>query len=440
MMKRASSEARVLVVGSGAREHALAYKLSLSPDVAEVIVAPGNAGMPYTRWDCDLSGVLGLKALARRARDENVSLAVIGPDALLAMGAVDCFREASVPCFGPDKKAAEIESSKAFAKEVMLQAKIQTPRAHVFTEEKEAIEFFKHAEFDLFSKWVVKADGLALGKGVILPEGREEACDAVRTLFPISKKLVIEERIQGEELSVIALCDGENAVLFDAVRDYKRIFDGAKGPNTGGMGAVTPVPGYDRAFLERVQNEVFLPALREMKRVGRSFRGALFAGLMIDQDQIRVLEFNARFGDPETQVIVHRMKGDLFPFIDRIAREESIASLMIDPVRVASVDEAVVAVVAAARGYPASAEKGARLHFEGLDAGEVFFAGVERESLANGGQALKVSGGRVASILGMGRKVSDARSEAYEKIEHFGFEGMQYRRDIGAEMVAGVKR
>lgn len=435
----ASRRAKVLVVGSGAREHALAFKLSLSDDVAEVIVAPGNAGMPFTRWDESVGDVESLQRLARRAAAEKVNLAVIGPDALLAMGAVDCFRAFDVPCFGPDEKAAEIESSKAFAKEIMLQAGIPTARAHVFESEREAIAFLDNASISRDEGWVVKADGLALGKGVVLPETVDEARAAVRALFPISRKLVVEERLKGEEVSVIALCDGERAALFEPVRDYKRVFDGGKGPNTGGMGAVTPVPGYDREFLARVHRDVFLPALSEMKRRGRPFRGALFAGLMVDGDRIRVLEFNARFGDPETQVIVHRMKADLFTYLDRIARGESIASLTGENFVMESCSCAVVAVVAAAKGYPERVEKGARLPKTDWEPGTVFFAGVE--SAATGEpSALQVSGGRVASLMGQGDDIAHARNEAYRRVEKLRFDGMHFRSDIAAEMLPGGAR
>lgn len=434
---RAQQHAKVLVVGSGAREHALAYKLSLSNQVSQVIVAPGNAGMPFCRWDESVNSIEALRALARRAASEKIDLAVIGPDALLEMGAVDCFREVDIPCFGPDRKASEIESSKAFAKEVMLRANIPTARAHVFTVESEALSFFDHAEMSEKNGWVVKADGLALGKGVVLPETRDEARAAVRALFPISKKIIIEEKLRGEELSVIALCDGEHAALFEPVRDYKRALEGDKGPNTGGMGCVSPVVGYDRRFLERIHREVFLPALAEMSRLGRPFRGALFAGLMVDGEHIRVLEFNARFGDPETQVIVHRMKGDLFSYLDRIARGQSITELMGSDVVVGADPRFAIGVVAAARGYPEKPEKGARLASVEFGAGDVFFAGVESiENPLN----LQVSGGRVATAIGRGETVAQARDEAYQRIEKLRFEGMHFRSDIGAEMLGGATR
>ncbi|MCC7440835.1 MAG: phosphoribosylamine--glycine ligase, partial [Bdellovibrionales bacterium] len=313
----------VLVVGGGGREHALAWKLAQSPSVSRLILAPGNDGMRtrggrvmVERWEFDAArGRPEFEALAAHARAEKVDLAVIGPDNPLADGLVDVLAEHGVAAFGPRADAARIESSKAFAKQVMKSAGVPTARFVAVRDLEEARKFLRSAPWPPVSKgWVVKADGLALGKGVRVCEELKEAEAACEELLPVSGSLVIEERLEGVELSWMAFCDGERAALLEPARDYKRLKDGHAGPNTGGMGAYSPVAeAADEGLRERVRREVFEPVLKEMRALGTPFQGVLFAGLMMNPStrQFWVLEFNARFGDPETQVLLPRLEGDL---------------------------------------------------------------------------------------------------------------------------------
>jgi len=440
-MKLSSDRKVALVIGSGGREHALAWKLASSPRVARVIVAPGNDGMPseWERWPVDLSkGGPSFEDLARRAREAQVSLTVIGPDDPLAAGIADVFSAAGLTVFGPSASAARIEASKAFAKDVMNEAKVPTARYEVFKSAAEARRFLK-AEWKP-PGWVIKADGLALGKGVRVCGELAEALLATDELIGVSGRILVEERLSGAESSWMAFCDGIHASLFAPARDHKRLLDRDIGPNTGGMGAYSPLADLSDDFAERVRTEVFLPTLREMKRRGAEFRGMLYAGLMIERTEspnrrFHVLEFNARFGDPEAQVLLARMTGDLYDWCERSAQGDLIAM----PERVPMKPDAALIIVGAADGYPDNPKAGARL--TGLDralqnsqterAGSVavpayFTAGVRREE-----SGLTVSGGRVFGAMGIGPQLVDARAMAYERLEAARFEGMKSRTDIG---------
>lgn len=426
----------VLIIGSGGREHALAWKLSLSPRVGRVIVAPGNDGMfgpwfkrekVWERWPAQLgAGKPEFEKLARRALDEKVDLAVIGPDNPLADGIVDVFESRGLLTFGPRADAARIEASKAFAKEVMHAAGVPTARSFIAKDRQEALRFLRDADWN---GWVVKADGLAFGKGVHVCGSLPEAIRAVEELP--HGPLVIEERLSGEEISWMAFCDGESCALLEPARDHKRLLDGDQGPNTGGMGAYSPVAGVPPSWGERVREKVFLPTLREMKRRGTPFRGLLYAGLMVDfgRDALWVLEFNARFGDPETQVLLPRMDDDLYDWCEAVARGDLSGRPALVPFR----KEAAVCVVAAARGYPDAPEKGAKISGTFVQSAPVnelappfFFAGVvEKEN------ALFAAGGRVLAAVGTGRNFFEARQAAYDRLHHMSFSGMQFRRDIG---------
>jgi phosphoribosylamine--glycine ligase len=418
----------VLVVGSGGREHALAWKLSLSPRVGRVIVVPGNDGMPETfeRWKIPLRAD-EYPGLAARALKEKVDLAVIGPDNALAEGIADAFRECGVPCFGPSKRAARIEASKAFAKEIMRSGGIPTAHFFVAGSHREAETILESLPWTPETGWVVKADGLALGKGVRVCSRLNEALEAARELIQISGQLVIEERLSGEELSWMAFCDGERCSLLEPARDYKRVSDGDRGPNTGGMGAFSPVPGVPAAFARRVREEVFLPALRELKRRGSAFTGLLYAGLMADfsAGKFWVIEFNARFGDPEAQVLLPRMDADLYDWCQASAQGR-LASM---PESVPFSPASAVAVIGAAAGYPGTPERGKPL--AGMPQSEpkgdppYFCAGVERKD-----GNLVSSGGRVFAAMGYGKDLEQARKQAYERMGHVKFQGMHFRKDI----------
>jgi phosphoribosylamine--glycine ligase len=419
---------RVLVIGAGAREHALAWACAKSPEVSEVCTHGLNAAAlwslkntpglaPITEWE-----VTAWPELAERARRERVTLAVVGPDQALFEGAADALRAVGVPTFGPGREGARIEWSKAFAKELMEAAGVPTARARVFTS-------LGALEASLpQGACVLKADGLALGKGVEVCADRAQALSGARRLFGISKTVILEEFLTGEELSWLALTDGEALRLLEPARDHKRLKNGDQGPNTGGMGAYAPVTRF-AAWRDRVRREVFEPILREFKRRKIDYRGVLYAGLMVDpaRESLHVLEFNARFGDPECEVLLPRIDTDLVPWL-RACAEARLAQMPEEiPVR----KGAGVYVVAAAPGYPESPEKGApiALPTQWVDARglpQAFFAGI---SGAPG--SWKVSGGRVLGCYGEGATLAQARTEAYERMRAWArFEGAQIREDI----------
>ena len=433
----------VLVVGSGGREHALGWKLSTSPQVSRIILAPGNAGMPeeWEQWPFS-AHPSEFSGLARRALSEGVDLAVIGPDNPLAEGIVDVFQDAGVLAFGPSREAAKIESSKAFAKEVMSAAGVPTARYQVVSTLEEAKTFLKNTSWapaQGVGGWVIKADGLAFGKGVRVCLTLTEALQAAEVLISVSGgcgpgKLVIEERLLGEELSWMAFCDGKRCALLEPARDYKTLQDGGRGPNTGGMGAFSPVQGVPAGFEERIHKEVFIPTLQEMENRGAPFRGLLYAGLMVDWEKNKywVLEFNSRFGDPETQVLMPRMKDDLLDWCLACAKGD----LGERSSSVSFFKNAAVVVVGAAPGYPDRPEKGAPLEILTQTAvpcaaavPPYFFSGVDKNK---GG--LTTAGGRVLGATGVGENFELARAQAYERLSQVNFPGMQFRSDIAKGM------
>jgi phosphoribosylamine--glycine ligase len=347
-------------------------------------------------------------------------LVIVGPDNPLADGIVDVFQRYGIRIFGPSSSAAQIEASKSFAKHVMRAAGVPTAEYWTALSEEEARSIILSVPSQ--QGLVIKADGLALGKGVVVCNSQSEALAAARDLIKISGKLVIEEKLNGEELSWMAFCDGERCALLEPARDYKRLLDRDQGPNTGGMGAISPVPGVPDSWSQRVKESVFLPTLRELKRRGCEFRGILFAGLMVDlvSDRFWVLEFNARFGDPETQVLMARLEGDLFPWCDAAARGDLSSLPSVIPFR----KESAVYVVAGAKGYPERPESGQPIHFS--SSSQIFFAGVR-----SNGSNLVTAGGRVLGALGMGEDLEKARETAYHQLNQVKFEGMQFRSDIG---------
>jgi len=429
---------RVLVIGGGAREHAIAWKILQSDEVGTLILAPGNdgaylqlkaqaewMGKTVERWKVDLSGE-GFDRLCVRAKEAGVDLTVVGPDDPLAHGICDVFRRSELLILGPSQAAARLESSKSFAKEVMSSAGIPTAKYQSFTDFDEAKAFLEKADWSR-GGWVVKADGLALGKGVEVCSECSAALSALERLFPLSQQVVIEEMLFGKEVSWFALCDGNEASFFEPARDYKRVFDLDEGPNTGGMGAFSPVSEV-LALEHSVRSEVVVPLLKEMKRRGTPFSGLLYCGLIVSEnlEDFWVLEFNARFGDPETQILLPRMDGDLFFWLTKTAKGELVDL----PRTIPSAKGAGVYVVAASEGYPDHPKVGQKIEGSLLNHSEdgvphLFCAGVR-----SAGDHFETSGGRVLGGVGLGQTILQARSKAYEIIETVQFEGMHFRKDI----------
>jgi phosphoribosylamine---glycine ligase len=416
---------RVLVVGSGGREHALTWKISQSPLVKALYAAPGNPGMARLATLVPIKAD-DVEALAAFAGRERIDLVVVGPEAPLVAGLVDRLGAAGILAFGPTAAAARIEGSKAFAKEIMVAAGIPTAEYATFTEPGPALSWAQARGGQV----VVKADGLAAGKGVVVCTTPAEAETAIREILlerihgAAGSTLLLEEKLTGPEASCIALTDGERVRMLPPAQDHKRIFDGDRGPNTGGMGAFCPTPKVTPALLAEVERTVLLPAVRELARRGAPFRGALYAGLMLTPKGPRVLEFNARLGDPETQPILMRLRGDLVPALVAAARGDlSAVHLDVDP-RVA------VGVVLAAEGYPGTVTRGDPI--SGLDATlppgqQVFQAGTALDAAGR----VVVAGGRVLTACGLGQSHPEAMQQAYAAVAGVHFRGMQYRKDIG---------
>jgi phosphoribosylamine--glycine ligase len=416
---------RILVVGSGGREHALAWKISQSPLVRAVFCAPGNPGMARVAQLVPVRAD-DVEGLVREARALHVDLVVVGPEVPLVLGLADQLDREGILVFGPSAAAAEIEGSKAFAKEVMLAAGIPTAAHGTFTDLEGAVAFARARG----GRVVVKADGLAAGKGVVVADDAEHAESALRDMLvgrvygSAGSRVVVEERLEGPEASVIALADGERVRLLPAAQDHKRVGDGDRGPNTGGMGAFSPTSKVTREISREVEERVLLPALRELARRGRPFRGALYAGLMLTPKGLRVLEFNARLGDPETQPLMMRLAGDLVPALLGAARGDlSKIDLALDP-------RAAVGIVLAAEGYPAKPVAGDAVEdadgpFE--EGVQVFHAGT---ALAPDGRIV-TAGGRVLTVCALGADLAAARDRAYTALGRIRLRGGHYRRDIG---------
>lgn len=424
-------ELKVLVVGGGGREHAFAWALMRSPRVKEVLVAEGNAGSANEAKCRNIPvSPLDVAGLVACARAENVDLTVVGPEAPLSQGIVDAFRAKGLRIFGPTRGAAQLESSKAFTKDFLGRHRIPTAAYEVFDEVAPALAYLESRGAPI----VVKADGLAAGKGVIVAATLDEARAAVRDMLSgnalgaAGSRVVIEEFLGGEEASFMVVANGAQYVPLATSQDHKRIFDGDKGPNTGGMGAYSPAPVITPEIHARVCREVIEPTLAGMIAEGNPFSGFLYAGLMIDpQGGIKVLEFNTRMGDPETQPILFRLESD---FLDLL---EAAVESRLDQVRVRWSEQPALGVVMAAQGYPGAVRKGDVI--TGLDAdmggAKVFHAGTAEE---NG--CVVTSGGRVLCVVGSGADVAAAQRSAYAAVSRIRWDGMQFRRDIGYRAIA----
>jgi phosphoribosylamine--glycine ligase len=414
---------KVLVIGSGAREHALAWKLSQSPDVAALFCLPGNAGTAQLAENLPGS-VDDLAAIVRVAQERAIDLVVVGPEDPLVRGLADLLRDAGILTFGPDKVAAQLEGSKAFSKELMQEASVPTAAFRVFDDADQAEAYVRAAKRPL----VVKADGLAAGKGVVVAKDTDEAVEAIRVImreraFGLAGDLVvIEETLRGQEVSYHVVCDGSRCVALAPAQDHKRVGDGDTGPNTGGMGAYSPPPVVTPEVEHKILTRVVQPTLEAMSKRGTPFRGVLFVGLMIDQGEPYVLEYNVRFGDPETEVLMARWDGDVLPLLLGSARGD------LSGVSTRWAHPSALCVVMASGGYPGSFEKGRAI--TGLDqAGEgavVFHAGTARK-----GDQVVSAGGRVLAVTAVGSDIDEAAARAYAAVERIEFEGAHYRRDIG---------
>ncbi len=400
---------RVLLVGGGGREHAMGWKLAQSTRIDELISLPGNPGLAELGPVVEGIAVTDVGAIAAMARVQGVDLVVVGPEAPLAAGVVDAVSRLGIPVFGPTRAAAKLESSKAFAKEVMRRAGVATAASESFTDPQVAAHYL--AESD--GPYVVKADGLAGGKGVLVTDSRAEAVAWVDRWLP-SGPVVVEDFLDGPEVSVFAVCTDHGVALLEPARDYKRLMDGDQGPNTGGMGAYSPVdlpPG----VVDDVIPRVIQPTLAQMAEEGSPFQGFLYAGLVLTVDGPKVLEFNVRLGDPETQAVLPRLETDIIEVLEGAAPTWS--------------EEATVNVVLAASGYPESPVGGDSI--KGLDSVPedvlVFHSGTKRD-----GKRLLVDGGRVLNLVGTGTTVEQARNRAYEATSAVSWPGMQYRSDIGS--------
>lgn len=414
----------ILVIGSGGREHALAWKLQQSPKVKKIFIAPGNAGTAAIGENIPLD-ISDHQAVVNFVKQNQIGLVVIGPDDVLASGMVNSLQAADIKVFGPTKEAAEIEWSKSFSKALLERLGIPTAKSQTFTDIESARASIQAHEYPL----VVKASGLARGKGVVIAQTREEAAQALedmmlqKTFGEAGETVIIEEFLQGEEISIHAFCDGERAIMFPTAQDHKRIFDNDQGSNTGGMGTVTPVPNVSCETLDEIEQTVVRPILTELKEMERPLRGVLYPGMMLTRDGPKVLEFNARFGDPEAQSYMRILKTDLVDIL--------LACIdgTLDTVAVEWENKSACCIVLASKGYPGAYPKG--LPIIGIAEAEqtqdviVFHAGTK-----SAGNDVVTNGGRVLGVTAVGNNLDQARQKAYQAVGRIQFEGKQFRTDI----------
>ena len=422
---------KVLVIGSGGREHALVWKIAQSPKVDKIYCAPGNAGTAELAENVAINSD-DITALKDFALKNKIDLTVVGPEAPLVAGIVDLFETEGLKIFGPRQAAARIEGSKVFCKQIMTRYDIPTAQSGIFNQSSEAIAYIN----EMGAPIVVKADGLAAGKGVIVAQTKEEATSAVKLIMEQKEfgragdNVVIEECLVGEEASIIAFTDGKSIVPLASSQDHKRIFDGDRGPNTGGMGAYSPAPVVTDRLMEQIDVEILKPFVAGLRQEGIVYKGVLYAGIMVTKKGPLVLEWNARFGDPETQPILMRMKSDIVPIFEAIIEDK------LDDRFIEWDERAAVCVVLAAGGYPGKYEKG--LSIEGLDKTDqlddvmVFHAGTKAESGKPKAESrIVTAGGRVLGVTALGDSIKFAVDKAYRAVNMIRFKGMQYRKDIG---------
>ncbi len=414
---------KVLVIGGGGREHALVWKIKQSPKVDKIYCAPGNAGIAKDA-ECVSISAEDVDGLLQFALKESIDLTMVGPEAPLTLGLVDRFREAGLKVFGPSQKAAELEGSKVLAKEVMVKYNVPTAKYGKFTDSISAVNYIK----EIGAPCVVKADGLAAGKGVVVAMDVETAVDAVKMMMEdkafgqAGDTVVVEEYLEGEEVSILAFTDGETVIPMVTSQDHKRIFDNDEGPNTGGMGAYSPAPVFKEHYHQQVLDSILIPTVRGMAQEGRQYEGILYAGLMMTNAGPKVLEFNVRFGDPETQAVLARLDTDLVEIM------EAVVDKRLAKMEIKWKSEPAICVVLAAGGYPGSYNKGDVISGLELAAEDaiVYHAG----TAVKDGQVV-TNGGRVLGVTALGSTIPQAIDNAYRAVEKISFEGMQYRKDIG---------
>lgn len=416
----------ILIIGGGGREHALAWKIKQSPRVKKIFVAPGNAGTEKISENIDLNTAT---EIVNWAKEHHIDLVVVGPDSYLAEGLVNTLQELGIKVFGPTKEAAEIEWSKVFAKEFMQKENIPTAKYKAFKDWVSAKEYIQSQKFPA----VIKASGLALGKGVVIAQTLEEAEKAIEMMMSdkvfgdAGSEVVIEEYLVGLEISTHAFCDGEHVIMFPASQDRKRIFENDEGPNTGGMGTIAPIPEVTKDQLEEIKHTIVIPAVRGLKKMGRPFKGILFPGVMLTNEGPKVIEFNARFGDPETQSYMRILETDLLDIL------LSCVDGTLGTQEVKWSNKTACCIVLASKGYPGSYEKGKMI--EGLetmksDHVEVFHAGTKNEK-----GNIVTSGGRVLGVSSTGNTLKESLANAYRGVSQIHFEGKQYRSDIGIQSI-----
>ena len=412
---------KILVIGSGGREHAIIKKIKQNKNVSEIYAIPGNGGIERDAICIDIKAT-DINAIKDFAKKNNIDYAIVTPDDPLVAGLVDALEEIKIPCFGPNKNAAIIEGSKVFAKNLMKKYKIPTAKYETFESYDKAIEYLKTAPMPT----VIKADGLALGKGVIIAETKEKAFDTVKNIMKdkafgkSGDRIVIEEFLEGVEVSILSFTDGKTVIPMISSMDHKRIGDKDTGLNTGGMGTIAPNPYYTKEIAKECFDKIFIPTISAMNKEGRTFKGCLYFGLMITKDGAKVIEYNCRFGDPETQVILPLLKSDLLDIMIATTNGN------LDKVKVEFENKSAACIIMASEGYPLEYKKGLAINIPKDIIERVYFAGVKKEN-----EKLLTNGGRVLGITNIADTLDKAIKLSYEDAKQISFEGAYYRKDIG---------
>ena len=420
---------KIMVVGGGGREHTIIKSLKKNPEVKEIFALPGNGGIAQDATCVDI-GAKDIPAIVEFAKQEKIDFCVVAPDDPLVLGAVDALGAIGVPCFGPTKAAAEIEGSKVFSKNLMKKYNIPTAAYEVFTDAESALSYLETAPIPT----VIKADGLALGKGVIIAETRDAAYNAVKSMMEdkvfgaSGSRIVIEEFLTGPEVSVLSFTDGNVVIPMVSSMDHKRAHDDDKGLNTGGMGTIAPNPYYTKEIAQECMDKIFIPTMNAMNAENRKFKGCLYFGLMLTPDGPKVIEYNCRFGDPETQVVLPLLKTDLLTIMKAV-ENETLKDLDIE-----FSDGAACCVVMASKGYPEHYEKGYEITIDSDIEADVFVAGATLKS-----GKLLTSGGRVLGVVATGDDLESAILKAYEEVDKVHFDNAFYRKDIGKRALAALK-